>query len=89
MAPWVLFNVAQDHPPKTRLRRFLWACAVFAFCGGVLPFAVLGAVEQWGAGDVPGALLMTLLAAMLVMGAAAAVYAFVGIARQRRAERRD
>jgi hypothetical protein len=84
MAPLPLFNLAQDHPPKTPLRRFLWACAVFLFCAGVLPFLILGGIQQWATLDLPSALFTTFLAAALLFGLGAAISAFVDLARSRR-----
>ena len=36
--PWALFPYGRSKPPRTRLRRVLWACAVFVFCAALAQF---------------------------------------------------
>ena len=82
--PWALFAYGRSKPPKTPLRRALWACALLLFCGALLPFVVAGVVEQWASGQILGGLLMAWLAALLAFGAGAAVYTLVRTVCERR-----
>lgn len=82
--PWALFAYGRSKPPKTRLRRALWACALLLFCGILLPFVIAGVVEQWTSGEILGGLLMALLAGLLAFGAGAAVYTLARTVRERR-----
>lgn len=86
--PWALFAYGRSKPPKTRFRRFLWACAVFLFCAALLPFLVVGGVRQWIEGTMPDAVFTTLLAVGIAAGAGVAIHAFIDIGRERAAERR-
>lgn len=86
MSPWALFAYGQSKPPRTRLRRMLWACAVFVFCAALAPFVILGAVEYWSGGEPLPAIMMLFLAGFLLFGVGAATYAFIDLARTRPAD---
>lgn len=81
--PWALFSYAQSKPPKTSLRRALWAIAVLLFCGTLLAFLAVGAVQQWLAGDMPDAVVTTLFALAMAAGVGVAVYGLIDIRRGR------
>lgn len=81
--PWALFAYGRSKPPRTQLRRVLWACAVLVFCAALTPFVILGVVESWSGGEPLGAIMMLFLTALLLFGVGAAIYAFIDVARTR------
>ena len=81
--PWALFPYGRSKPPRTRLRRVLWACAVFVFCAALAPFVLVGVVETWRSGEPLGAIMMLFLTGLLLFGVGAAIYAFIDVARTR------
>jgi hypothetical protein len=86
MPSWALFAYGRSKPPRTRRRRVLWACVVLGFCAGLAPFVLVGVVEQWVGGHGIGVLLMVLIAALLLFGVGAAIYAFIDVARTKKAK---
>ncbi len=85
--PWALFSYGRSKPPKTPFRRALWGVAVLLFCGALLPFFVIGAVQQWTAWEMPDAVFSTLFAVAMAAGVGVAVYGLIDIRRARRASR--
>ena len=83
MSGWILFNHGRSKPPRTRLRRVLWACAGFVFCAALAPFVIVGVVEMWAVGEPLGALVMMLLTSLLLFGVGSAMYAVIDVARTR------
>ncbi|MGA7148778.1 MAG: hypothetical protein WBX17_09860 [Microbacterium sp.] len=82
---WVLFQEGRRRPPRTEHRRMVWALVVFVFCGGLLPFVVVGVVQSLGTGSLGDAAVFGFLGLMLLAGAAAAVIEVVRFLRARRA----
>ncbi|MHC2998670.1 hypothetical protein [Microbacterium sp. HJ5] len=89
MAPWVLFSYAQSLPQSRRRVRIAWGIGILLFSGTVFAFCAVGAVGQWIAWELPDAIFTTLLAIGMAGAAAAAIFGFVQIARERRVERQQ
>lgn len=86
MSPWALFAYGQSKPPRTRLRRMLWGCALFVLCAALAPFVIVGVVEYWVGGQPFAAIVMLLFAGLLLLGVGAAISAFIDLARTRPAD---
>lgn len=84
MAPWALSAYARRKPPRTRRRRRAWIVVVLGFCLALLPLAAAGAVEQWTAGSVAGAVGLTALTAILLACVTVAAAALIAARRERR-----
>ena len=72
-----LYHYGLSRPPKNQRRRRGYAVGVLLLCVPLAPFVVLGAVQGWADGDVPGAAVLTLLAALCLVGVGSAVWALV------------
>jgi len=83
MAPAALYSYGLSKPPKTPLRRLLWAIAVFVLCAAILPFVIVGIVQAWARGGPGEAIGLIIVLLPLLIGVAASLYAFVDIARAR------
>ncbi|MGN6240606.1 MAG: hypothetical protein ACTHNI_12820 [Cellulosimicrobium cellulans] len=72
-----LYHHGLSKPPRNQRRRRWWAVAVLVLSALVGPFVVAGAVQGWVAGDVPEALMLTLVSILCLSGVGSAVWGFV------------